>query len=738
MPEFMPTQYDPGVVAASLLMALLSSFVTFSMTRRMRSHESAMARIWWMVGALVMGTGIWATHFVGMLAFALPVPIGYGYGLTAASWLGVVLSSALMLHVLGLQGSQPAARRSIIQAAVLNGLGIVLMHYTGMLAIDLTPAIVWDGRWVAASVLMATGGSWAALTLFVRAEACTARVAALTALGAASLMALTVGGMHYVGMAAAGFPAGAVCLSADQLGGPGLTAVVLTAAVLMLLASLLTSALDARQQSQATRLALSLRTANEQLQSSNEQLQTANDELQRLAFRDALTGLPNRILFEDRLEQALLRLERRAHRLAGRPVVDNAERLAVLFVDLDGFKPINDTYGHAVGDSVLSEIGQRLRQTVRDADTLARIGGDEFVVLMEGLRSEADAQAMAERLLACISPPIPVPGRDVQLSCSVGIVLYPGPAPRDKLLACADAAMYRAKRAGGAGVVVYAAHMDVAAAYQVELQQDLRMAIERRQLALHYQPKVDGRSGRICGVEALLRWQHPERGAVSPAVFIPLAERFGLINALGNWVIDEASRQLQRWEGQGLSMRVAINLSAHQLRQPDLPERIRHALQRRGVDPARLTCEITETVAMEDTRVTLDLLFGLRQLGVKLSIDDFGTGYSSLSYLRQLPARELKIDRSFVKDLGDSDDARAVVDAVVRLAHALGLRVVAEGVETALQRDLLLVLGCDELQGYFYARPMAADALLAWARGDHPVSSPDFSTSLLGDVPPPL
>jgi EAL domain-containing protein (putative c-di-GMP-specific phosphodiesterase class I) len=276
--------------------------------------------------------------------------------------------------------------------------------------------------------------------------------------------------------------------------------------------------------------------------------------------------------------------------------------------------------------------------------------------------------------------------------------------------------------------------MDAGATDQLSLQNDLRRAIELNQLALHYQPKIDGRTGQIRGVEALLRWNHPTRGPVSPAVFIPLAERFGLIGVIGNWVINESCRQIEAWADAGMRMRVAINLSVHQLREEDLVARITDALHRHGIEPSQLLCEITESIAMEDIATTQRAFDDLSRLGVFLSIDDFGTGYSSLSYLRRLPAQQLKIDRSFVGDLASSSDARAIVDAVVRLAHALGLKVVAEGVETVGQRDILLELGCDELQGYFFARPMPAADLLAWALSQGPDGNSDFSPSVMQEL----
>jgi len=331
-----------------------------------------------------------------------------------------------------------------------------------------------------------------------------------------------------------------------------------------------------------------------------------------------------------------------------------------------------------------------------------------------------DAAGRANRVIQVLAQPLEVQGHQVTLSGSVGVALYPEHGDRLKLVQNADAAMYTAKRAGGNTYALFESRMNEGLQDQLSLQQDLRHALERGELQLHYQPKIDARLGRLQGVEALLRWQHPTRGMVGPNVFIPIAERFGLINGLGNWVIEESCRQMRVWANEGLSMNVAINLSVHQLRTEELVPRIESALARYQVMPSQLLCEITESVAMEDIESTQRAFEELSRIGVYLSIDDFGTGYSSLSYLRQLPARQLKIDRSFVADIEVRPDARAIVSAVIQLAHQLGLRVVAEGVETEGQRDILLVLQCDELQGYLLARPMAVEALDDWLQKQPP------------------
>jgi EAL domain-containing protein (putative c-di-GMP-specific phosphodiesterase class I) len=329
----------------------------------------------------------------------------------------------------------------------------------------------------------------------------------------------------------------------------------------------------------------------------------------------------------------------------------------------------------------------------------------------------------------------------VHLSCSIGIVLYPDHGDAERLIARGETAVQTAKRSGGARLGLFTAEMDEDMSHDLELLRDFRQALDNDGLTLFYQPKIDAASGRITAAEALLRWKHATRGDVPPTIFVTLAERFGLVTRLGDWVIDRACRQAGLWAQAGLNMRVAINLSAQHLREPDLAQRVGTALTKNRIEPSRLTCEITETLAMENTQSTQATLAQLGLIGVHLSIDDFGTGYSSLAYLRKLPAKEVKIDRSFVMDLERSADARAVVDAVVKLAHALGKRVVAEGVETIKQRRILTEMGCDELQGFLFAQPMAPADLLQWAMDARNNDQDAFRSSLYvhpGDTDPRL
>jgi diguanylate cyclase (GGDEF)-like protein len=719
---YLPTSHDPWGVLASVVIAALASYVALDLAVRVHRPERAAALLWGSGGSLVMGVGIWSMHFIGMLAFSLPTRLGYSYGLTLASLFAAVLTSAVALGVASL-GRLDATR--LVAGALVMGTGICAMHYVGMAALDMSPAIVWDAAWVIASAIIAVVASGVALWLFFWLRSFDDLRRRPYQFGAAAVMGLAISGMHYAGMQAAAFPEGTVCLSVDALGGSGLAVTVGLVCALLLAATLALAALDSRVQ----RNTASLGVAHERLRTA----ESANDALHRRVFSDALTGLPNRLLFEDRLLHALQRHDRAAERGGTR----KPEKIGVLFIDLDGFKPVNDMFGHAAGDTVLKEAADRLRRLARSSDTVARMGGDEFLLLVEDAGSVADCMALAARAVRVLDAPFEVGGRTVRVAGSVGVAVYPDHGLRDKLVANADAAMYAAKRNGGNGCALFEAHMDLNTGEQMSLLSDLRQAAARGQLVLHYQPKIDGRRGQIHGVEALLRWQHPVHGMVAPDRFIPLAERFGLINQLGAWVIEEACRQMAAWAREGLHMRVSINVSVHQLREPDLVQRIGRALQAHALAASQLLCEITESVAMEDVQETQRVFDDLARIGVFLAIDDFGVGYCSLSYLRQLPAHQLKIDRSFVRDLEQSKDARAVVDAVIRLAHALGLRVVAEGVETAAQSEILLHMDCDELQGYHFARPMPAEALLAWARGQSQGQAEPplvFTASVLGTL----
>jgi diguanylate cyclase (GGDEF)-like protein/PAS domain S-box-containing protein len=425
------------------------------------------------------------------------------------------------------------------------------------------------------------------------------------------------------------------------------------------------------------------------------------EQIRYHATHDALTGLPNRALFNDRLAIALKHGAR------------HQEMLAVLFLDLDRFKLINDTLGHTIGDTLLVALSRRLCTAVRADDTIARMGGDEFIFVLRGLKSAEDAIKPAQKILEAIRPPFHVGGHELHVTASIGISLYPADGPgADQLLKCADMALYRAKERGRDRIQLYNPALNVRVFEQMVLEKRLRRAIEQRQFVLVYQPQVGLDSGVVVGFEALLRWRHPDLGLVSPNEFVPLAEENGLIEPLSSWVLRTACAQHRAWREAGHpTLRLALNVSARQFQCSDLEKRIRDVLEGTGMDPRCLELELTESVLMQEGDQTASLLTDLSELGIGLALDDFGTGYSSLSYLKRFPITRVKIDRSFVSEIATSDGDAAVARAVIAMAHGLGVAVAAEGIETVEQLAILRRYGCDEGQGYLLGRPVLSAAV---------------------------
>jgi diguanylate cyclase (GGDEF)-like protein len=432
-----------------------------------------------------------------------------------------------------------------------------------------------------------------------------------------------------------------------------------------------------------------------------EQVQAAKIDLDHLAHHDVLTELPNRILFQDRLNQAI-----ESARRQGR-------QLAVMFMDLDQFKHINDSLGHAIGDQLLQSVAQRLVGCVRHSDTISRQGGDEFVVLLSHIEHAEDTALSAQKMLAALALPHHIDGHDLHISVSIGISIYPDDGQNAEILIkSADTAMYYAKDNGRNNYKFFEQDMNARAVLRQSTEASLRLALERREFVLYYQPKINLHSGTIVGVEALIRWQHPERGLLSPAQFVPIAEDCGLILPIGRWVLREACLQARAWRQAGLpSITVAVNTSALEFRAKDFLENIRTTLEDTHLEPRYLELELTESALMRDAESTDSVLHAIADLGVKLAIDDFGTGYSSLSYLRQFPIDTLKIDQSFVNRMTSNPDDAAIVNAVISMGKSLKQRVIAEGVETPEQYALLLAQQCDEAQGYYFGRPVVAKAL---------------------------
>jgi diguanylate cyclase (GGDEF)-like protein len=439
------------------------------------------------------------------------------------------------------------------------------------------------------------------------------------------------------------------------------------------------------------------------------------DKLNYLAYHDALTGLPGRTLFQDRLTQAITN----AHR--------HEDTLGVLFIDLDHFKNINDSLGHHAGDILLKQVAALFTSCMREDDTVARLGGDEFVVILPNMASEDEAWLVSQKILKLMTKPFTIESHELFITCSIGIALYPKDGKDARtLLQSADGALYLAKNKGRNNAQFCTAEMNAKALERLTLENDLRQALNRREFLLHYQPRVDMISGEITGMEALVRWQHPVQGLLYPTQFIPIAEESGLIVPLGEWVLRTACEQNKAWQRAGLKpVSIAVNLSARQFKQQDLVELISRVLEETELSPSYLELELTESMVMQHVEAAISTLNQFKEIGVKISIDDFGIGYSSLNYLKHFPIGFLKIDQSFVRDITTNRDDAAIAKIIISMAHDLGLKVIAEGVETKEQKSFLHLHSCDEIQGFFYSKPIPAEEFETLLKEGCYVSTPN-------------
>ncbi len=683
----------------AFLIATLGAWVAQEASKRVFAAAGLESLGWHMVLALGLGTGMWSAHVMRVSGQPLVFPVGYSVAGSLGAWVLAMAATSASAWAIGLRAMTGLR---VFAATLILAAGMVSTSVGGVLAMGLKPGVSWDAVWLGLAAGVALLGCSAGLWVIYINRTRQLRGWRPQALAAGLLGFTVLASQHFV-IKAVDWGEQVFSAYDSQVSATTLVALASVGSLALLVTLWFGLLIEAH-------LRASLR--------------RARGELQRNAYTDLLTGLPNRLAFETDMARAVHKADQ------------NKTHLALLFIDLDGFKPINELFGHHGGDRMLCEMAARLRSLTGPHDHLARLGADEFLLLLTANPSADQASTRANQILDLLGQPFRVEEREASVACSIGIALYPDHGAMSTLIAHADAAMRSSKTAGGAAFSFFEPHMMSDTREQVELLQDLRSALAHGEFELFYQPKIHAPSGEITGAEALLRWRHPQRGMISPMLFIPLAERFGLINAIGTWVIDEACRQIRAWREEGLRMRIAVNLSVHQLRQPDLPDRIAAALKQHRVNPSLLTCEITESVAMEDAQTTMKLFEQLAAVGVNISIDDFGTGYSSLSYLRKLPAGELKIDRSFVLDLETSSDARAVVDAVIKLAQALSLKVVAEGVETEAQHQILRALGCDELQGYLFAKPMTAQALALWAMKSEGPRNIEFRHSLFDETLP--
>jgi len=677
----LPVTWDSVLICVSLIVVFIASFTALDTAGRVAVSRGWSARFWLLVGGIAMGIGVWAMHFIGMLAMMLPMMMRYDTRLTILSLLVAILASVLAFGQT--VGGLHLTRQRLLRGTLILGAGVAIMHYLGMYALLIEPQPEWNALLVALSVLIAFAASGLALWLAFHLRQGDHHLMLMRGL-ASLVMGIAIAGMHYVGMAAAEFSHSSM-MQPHGVSNAGLAVWVTLITLTILGITLLSSMLDA--QLRAARLAT--------------RLNRANQELRQLAMHDNLTTLPNRVMLEQQLDLAI------------KQAMLNEHRFAVIYMDLDGFKAVNDTWGHHVGDRLLVAVAERLRSQLSNTMLLVRLGGDEFVLMAECDISAA--RQLAQKLVKVISSPFELDRYVLHVSLSAGIAIFPlHGRNRQELLFNADAAMYHTKHSGRNGWCLFEPAMSAATQHQLELANDLWEAIEREQMRLFYQPKFCSGGTRLMGFEALLRWQHPQRGLLTPELFLPRAEKTGQIIALGNWVIGEACRQLRIWHSQGHSdWTVSVNLSALQFHQRDLLTILTQTLARNQLPGSALMLEITEAIAMRDPAFSQQRIRELQQAGVSVAIDNFGIGYANLLHLKDLDASELKIDRSFINCLRPGSEDATVVSAMLTLAQSLNLRMVAEGVETEEQQHLLTSLGFDALQGYLLGKPTPADRVEA-------------------------
>ncbi|MVT49437.1 EAL domain-containing protein [Bradyrhizobium yuanmingense] len=773
-------EHDWRLVALGGAVCLLASAAAISLFQRARATHGAGRLAWIALDAAVSGCGIWATHFIAMLA--------YGPGSAGAYNIPVKILSLMLAISLTFVGLSIAVASSrpvwIVVGGAIVGLGVAAMHYTGMAALEMPARLDWIGSTVAASVLF--GVVFAALALFVAARGDGIR----HALSATALLTLAIVAHHFTAMGAVLLtPDPTIAISGLSVPPASLSFLTASAAVAIIAIALVAALLDRRAKGElgrqqivldsalenmsqglcmfdaegkiilfneryaamlrrtdvpltgrllvdvlreeqakgqwqgdadeffarlvadaregrtttdvVNRFGRSIRVVNQPMQGGGwvatfeditEWLE-AQAKISHMARHDALTSLPNRVLFHEQLEQGLRQTK-------------SGDQLAVLCLDLDHFKDINDSLGHPIGDALLKEVGRRLEATVGEQDTVARLGGDEFAVVQIGRSEEIAARALAGRLVEVISAPYQIDDHQIVIGVSIGISLSPqdGSNP-DELLKNADLALYRAKADGRGTYRFFETGMDARAQARRLLEMDLRAALQRDEFEVYYQPIREVASGRVVAFEALLRWNHPQRGLIAPISFIPLAEETGLIVQLGEFVLRSACADAATWPD---DVDVAVNLSPVQFKSPNLIAAVTEALAISGLGARRLELEITESVLLQNSEATLTTLHELRAMGVRISLDDFGTGYSSLSYLRSFPFDKIKIDRSFVSELATREDSMAIIRAVTGLGRSLGIVTTAEGVENDAQLELLRREGCTQAQGYLFSKPRPA------------------------------
>jgi diguanylate cyclase (GGDEF)-like protein len=655
--------HDIRVVLVAAFVCSLAALTVFTILERTRGATRRPLG-WVALAGLVCGVGTWATHFIAMLSYDAGVPVQYDLALTLLS-----VVAAITITGIGWRFALQRNRRSGVLAGLLIAAGISTMHYTGMAAILLPGRFVWNAGIILLSVIAC--GLFSTWSVFEYR-----RNSAIIPWRPTVALILAICALHFTAMEAVTvLPNGDVQLEAAALDRNGLVALVLSGSLVVVAFGFFVVLFDrvTEREKAAARIA-------------------------HLAYHDALTGLSNRSVLEHHLCRTIEVAE------------STGELLAVICVDLDGFKAVNDTHGHAAGDQLLIQVAGRHRSVLRREELIARVGGDEFIIVQKGGSQPRDAGIAADRIIKALDEPFVIFGATVTIGASVGIAIFPKDASSaTELTKKADAALYRAKSGGRGAAHFYDPSIGAVLQQRQTLALALAGAVREQQFRLFYQPILNVSTGSISGLEALLRWEHPELGEIDPDLFIGIAEERALIHEIGLWVLRQACRDAAGWDQ---PVTVAVNFSPVQFLRPGLAKRVASVLSETGLDPHRLEIEVTENVLLSQPEQALNIFRELKQLGVRISLDDFGTGYSSLSYFRKFPFDKVKIDRSFVSDL-DGFSSKEIVRSVLELSRSLGIAVVAEGVETTVQLNTLRELGCELVQGYLVSRPQPIDKFAA-------------------------
>ncbi len=661
----MPESYSPELVGLSLLIAFLASYSALELSARVNINTGIQKSIWIIAGALAAGSGIWAMHFIGMLALSIPIRIGFEPTRTFISWVAPVLFSGLALALVHLPKIKT---RGLLVASAAMGGAILFMHYLGMSAMEMSPSISYDWKLVGLSAIFAIGLS--GIALFTMRFLIDRSLDSIWIKFVVSfILGLAISAMHYTGMWAAHFVEGSICLAAGKLNSAQMPILVSIPTVIILLIAIFTAYYDRRRV-----------------------------EHFKIQETDTLTGMKNRLFFQRYLNK-LSRSERK-----------KSIPFHLVFIDLDGFKILNDSWGHDAGDETLKVIATRIKRNVRDHDHVVRMGGDEFVVIFENKPLDQLA-IILDRILQSIRTPLNINGSTVQLTGSMGVVENDSDLDFKMLLSKADSAMYESKRLGKNRWLLFSKELEAKSSMSTQIFASLPNAIAENKFKLFFQTKHASRTHHVLGVEALLRWQGPLSSLMLPGEFLPYAEKVGLTGQIGTWVVNAALNQIKQWSEMGMKIPVSINISALQIRDPRFLESTLHLINKYDVDPRLITFEINESMLFDVSNEVTKVFQQLSNQGINISIDGFGSSCANLASIKKFPANELKIDSSFIRGLSNDEVSLKLIQALTMLGHSFGLRVVAEKIDEAELISQLENIGCDVLQGFSFSEPQSAEEL---------------------------